>query len=101
MGTCKRIQKSLVFLAYRSWLPAEGLSPAKQAVVEQRQYLCGQLPSVGGLAGGPSERVSGAAGHTVDLLPLQRRHQSRPLDGVGGAVSELALVVVAPRVHFS
>ena len=64
-------------------------------------YLGGQLASVGGLAGGPGQGVGRAAGHPVDLLALQRGHQPGPLDGVGGPVAQLALVVVAPRVHFS
>lgn len=65
------------------------------------RYLCRQFPSVGGLAGGPGEGVSRATGHPVDFLALQRCHQSRPLDGICGPVSKLALIVVAPCVHFS
>lgn len=64
-------------------------------------YLSRQLPGVGGLAGGPGEGVSRSAGHPVDLLALKRGHQPRPLDGVGGPVSQLPLVVVPPCVDFS
>lgn len=65
------------------------------------QYLCRQFPSIGGLAGRPGKRVSRATGHPVDLLALQRGNQPRPLDGVGGPVSELALIVISPCVNFS
>ena len=54
------------------------------------------------LVGGPGQRVRRAACHAVDLLALlQRRHQPRPLDGVGRAVAQLTLVVVAPCEHLS
>ena len=41
------------------------------------------------------------AGHPVDLLPLEGRHKARPLDGVGAAVAQLALVIVAPGVDLA
>lgn len=68
---------------------------------KQVQYLCRQFPSVSGLAGGPGEGVSRTTGHPVDFLALQRSHQAWPLDGISGSVSKLALIVVAPCVHFS
>ena len=45
--------------------------------------------------------MSRAAGHSVDLLALQGSDQPGPLDGVGAAVAQLALVVVAPGVHLA
>ena len=62
----------------------------------------GHLPGGDGLVGGPGEGVGRPAGHAVDLLALlEGGHQARPLDGVGRAVAQLTLVVVAPREHLA
>ena len=37
----------------------------------------------------------------VDPLDGEGGDEPGPLDGVGGAVAQLALVVVAPRVHLA
>lgn len=70
-------------------------------VLTSVQYLSGQLPGVGGFTGGPGQSVSRATGHTVDFFTLQCSHQPRPLDGVGGPVPELSLVIVPPCVNLS
>ena len=62
----------------------------------------GHLARGNRLVGGPGQRVRRPARHAVDLLALlQGGHQARPLDGVGRAVAQLTLVVVAPREHLS
>jgi hypothetical protein len=52
-----------------------------------------------GVVGGPGESVRRPARYVRDFFTLKSRHQSRSLDGVGGVVAELSLVVVPPREH--
>lgn len=79
--------------------PREGDSPGRKAAITAGAE--GPFDESGrtnrcGLVGAPGEGVGRAAGDPVDLLSLQRNHQAGSLDGIGGAVAELALVVVAP-----
>lgn len=53
------------------------------------------------LACAPGDSMRRAASNAVDVLALQGDHLARPLDGSGGAIAQLALVVVPPREHLT